>query len=408
MKKVYILLSLGLSLSIGINAQDCSGNRYFNEVFPSVTEIKDVEYGRNFLQDGVTEKVLQLDIYLPQGDLDTDRPLVVFAHGGSFISGTRADMAGQCRSFAKLGYVAASISYRLLDINDPAVFANPGLEFEKEVMRAMHDMRAAVRFFRKSVADNGNPYGINSNIIIVGGGSAGAILANHVAYLDTPAKIPADVTTYVAAQGGLEGNTGNAGFSSVPQMVVSLCGAIGDTMWIEAGDQPIVGVHNITDNVVPNVSGYPNVSGFSIPVMLYGDSAIHIRATNNNMNSAYMSVPTSGHCVFPPTAAIFVKNFMHSQICIQQLAIEQEPSAVLFSVYPNPLTDNYFNVDVPSNSQDIAVSVIDMMGKVVVNMLLPANQNLLTVNTEMFAAGLYTVKLSSQNGLEASKKIIVR
>jgi para-nitrobenzyl esterase len=381
MKKVYILLSLGLSLSIGINAQDCSGNRYFNEVFPSVTEIKDVEYGRNFLQDGVTEKVLQLDIYLPQGDLDTDRPLVVFAHGGSFISGTRADMAGQCRSFAKLGYVAASISYRLLDINDPAVFANPGLEFEKEVMRAMHDMRAAVRFFRKSVADNGNPYGINSNIIIVGGGSA---------------------------QGGLEGNTGNAGFSSVPQMVVSLCGAIGDTMWIEAGDQPIVGVHNITDNVVPNVSGYPNVSGFSIPVMLYGDSAIHIRATNNNMNSAYMSVPTSGHCVFPPTAAIFVKNFMHSQICIQQLAIEQEPSAVLFSVYPNPLTDNYFNVDVPSNSQDIAVSVIDMMGKVVVNMLLPANQNLLTVNTEMFAAGLYTVKLSSQTGLEASKKIIVR
>jgi len=406
MRKVYMLLSMGLSLSVGINAQDCSGNRYFSEVFPNVTETKDVEYGRNFLQDGTTEQILELDIYTPQGDLDTERPLIVFAHGGSFIGGDRADVASQCRTFAKLGYVAVSISYRLLTI-DGSVFADPGGEFRKEVMRAMHDMRAAIRFLRKSSIDGGNPYGIDPNLVIVGGVSAGAILANHVTYLDNVSKIPADVSAYVAAQGGLEGSSGNPGYNSVPQMVVSFCGAVGDTLWIEAGDQPSVGVHNITDNTVPNVSGYPNV-GVPVPVMLYGDSAIHLRANNLNISNDYMSVPTTGHCVFPPEAAIFVKDFMHSQICIQQLAMEQNPNSVLFSVYPNPMTDGHFNIDVPSNDQEITVTVIDMLGKVVLNKILPSNQNLLTVNAETFTAGLYTVKLTSGNGLEASKKIIVR
>ena len=121
-----------------------------------------------------------------------------------------------------------------------------------------------------------------------------------------------------------------------------------------------------------------------------------------------MSVPTSGHCVFPPAASIFVKDFMHSQICVQNLSLEQDPNTVLFSVYPNPMADGYFNVDVPSNGQEITVTVIDMLGKVVVNSVLQANQNLLTVNAETFTAGLYTVRLTSANGLNASKKIIVR
>ncbi|MEZ4890275.1 MAG: hypothetical protein R2779_06845 [Crocinitomicaceae bacterium] len=65
-------------------------------------------------------------------------------------------------------------------------------------------------FFRKSVA-NGNPYGINEDLIVVGGYSAGAILADHVAYLDNISKVPADLVSYMNAQGGLEGNSGNAG-----------------------------------------------------------------------------------------------------------------------------------------------------------------------------------------------------
>lgn len=401
---LLLTTALGMSVSLGIRAQDCTGNRYYNQIFSTVTETKAVEYGRNYKQDGTTEQILQLDIYEPSGDTDTDRPLIVFAHGGSFISGTRGDVASKCRNFAKMGYVAASITYRLLEL-DGTVLANPGLEFQKEVVRAIHDMRSAIRFFRKGVAEDGNPYGINPNIIIVGGVSAGAILANHVTYMDDTSKVPMDVKTYVAAQGGLEGNSGNAGYSSVPQMTLSLCGAIGDTLWIEQGDQPYVGVHNITDNTVPNVAGYPNV-GVQVPVMLYGDSSMFVRTQNVDVNGKYMSVPTTGHCQFPASADTFVTNFMHLQLCVQGLAVAENPNTVLFSVYPNP-SNGMFNIDVPSNEWKWEVSVVNMLGQTISRTVMQKDQNIASVDATYLPTGIYTVKIVSDNGKEASKKILV-
>lgn len=405
MKKIYFLLTSALiGFASQTNAQDCSGNRYYNPIFSSVSTTNNVEYGRNLKQDGTTEEILAMDIYVPDGDTETERPLVIFAHGGSFIGGNRADMAAKCQSLAKMGYVAASISYRLLSI-DASVMINPGLEFQKEVVRAVHDMRAAVRFFRKSVSENGNPYGINPNLIIVGGVSAGAILANHAAYLDTEQKIPSVLQSYFTAQGGLEGNSGNPGYSSVPQMVVSLCGAISDTTWIETGDQPIVGVHNTDDNVVPNMAGQPNI-GVTIPITLYGDSLIYKRTLSQNVSSSYMSVNSTGHCVFPPEADDFVRNFMHDQICVQHLAVKQNPSTVLFSVYPNPAKTSFF-VDVPSNDWDFTVSVIDLLGKEVYREALPMHQNVLEIQSGNFRSGMYVVKITSKEGKEALKKIVI-
>ena len=58
---------------------------------------------------------LKMDIYYPEGDNSESRPLLLMMHGGSFLFGNREE-AGQvawCRHFASLGYVAASIDYRL-------------------------------------------------------------------------------------------------------------------------------------------------------------------------------------------------------------------------------------------------------------------------------------------------------
>lgn len=407
MKAIKLLAGI---FSLGIfhfsSAQDCSGNRYYQPIFPNVTTVANVQYGSNLLQDGVTQQDLLMDIYYPTGDTDTERPLVIFAHGGSFIGGNKGQMASQCQAFARMGYVSASISYRLLTM-DAAVMANPGLEFQKEVIRAVHDMRAAIRFFRRSVAENGNPYGINPDIIIVGGGSAGAILANHVTYMDEASKIPAEVVSYVAAQGGMEGNSGNSGYNSVPQMVVSLCGAIGDTTWIDPGDQPFVGVHNITDNIVPSLSGYPTVSGYQIPVMLYGDSLIHKRGENIGINSAYMNVNTSGHCNFPSSSGPFITGFMHEQLCVQGLLMTQNPKTVLFSVYPNPAEHSFF-IDIPSNQWNWKLSIVNVLGQTVFERQIGANEQIISINSSDLYSGVYLVRLSSIDGKEASKRIVIR
>lgn len=406
MKKSILSFSIAVFSAIGpVSAQDCTGNRYHQQIFTAVDEDLNVQYGSNFAQDGTTNVDLFLDIYTPQGDTDTDRPLVILAHGGSFISGNKSDIAAQCRELAKMGYVTASIQYRLLAMS-PEVIMNPGLEFQKEVVRAVHDMRAAIRFFRKSVEDDGNPYGINTDIIIVGGFSAGAILANHATYFDSESKIPTDLITYVAAQGGMEGNSGNSGYNSVPQMALSWCGAIADTSWIEPGDQPYVGVHNLDDAVVPNLAAQPNI-GVVIPVMLYGDSLMYTRTLNVGVNSAYMSVPGSGHCDFPPSHAVFVTDFMYEQLCVQGLSLANNPGTVVFSVYPNP-TEEFFYIDIPSNEWNWNVSIINTLGQAVSTTEIPSHQNRITMQSAGFTPGIYLVKLTSEDGKEAMKKVVIR
>ena len=71
---------------------------------------------------------LQVDIYQPEGDLIEKRPLLILAHGGSFIAGVRTNpsMVSLAEKFSKKGYVVASISYRLMSLME-LVTANGAL-----------------------------------------------------------------------------------------------------------------------------------------------------------------------------------------------------------------------------------------------------------------------------------------
>lgn len=406
MKKILLAFSalFALQLSAQTTALDCTGNRYHQIIFTNTTKTANVQYGTNFKQDGTTPENLLLDIYTPDGDVDVDRPLVLLAHGGSFIGGSKADLEVQCRLLASMGYVAVSMDYRLLSLT-PAVFADKEAQFKKAVIRAIHDMRSAIRFFRKS-ATTGNPYGINSNLIIIGGFSAGAIMADHVAYLDKVSEVPSDLVSYMNAQGGLEGNSGNAGFSSVPQLVLSWCGAIMDTTWLQTGDQPYAGMHNLSDPVVPNLSGYPN-PGFEIQVMLQGDSLMYKRTLNQGIPSVYKSYPGNQHCDFPAGSEQLFIDFVHNQICVQGLSLANKPQSVLFSVYPNPAEEAFF-IDIPSNEWEWNVSIVNMLGQTIYTETIANKENRISVNSSNFSEGVYFVKLVSTDGKEATKKVVIR
>ena len=100
-----------------------------------------------------------------------------------------------------MGYVTASFSYRL-GIDNLFDFQT---SFVEAVWRGVHDSRAAVRYFRKSV-EMGNPYHIDPERIYLGGVSAGGFIAMHHAYVDEESEIP----TYIDESepglgGGLEG-----------------------------------------------------------------------------------------------------------------------------------------------------------------------------------------------------------
>ena len=118
-----------------------------------------------------------------------------------------------------MGYVVASITYRL------GIPINFELEesLTEAVWRATHDAKAAVRYFRADAAGN-NTYRIDPEEIYMGGSSAGGFIALHHAYLDEESEIPALINqTEAGMGGGLEGESGNAGFSSAVKGIVEYC-----------------------------------------------------------------------------------------------------------------------------------------------------------------------------------------
>jgi acetyl esterase/lipase len=107
---------------------------------------------------------LRLDLYLPPG-APGSHPLVVFIHGGGWVSGhTRhsgafEDWPGVLASLAAKGYVVASVEYRLSG--------------EARFPAAIQDIKAAIRWLRAHAPQ----YGIDRQRAVVWGGSAGGQLA---------------------------------------------------------------------------------------------------------------------------------------------------------------------------------------------------------------------------------------
>ena len=65
--------------------------RYLDEVFSDVTVTSDIQYGTNIsvlpALQGMppAPQPLVLDLYEPTGDVETDRPLLLYFHTGNFL-----------------------------------------------------------------------------------------------------------------------------------------------------------------------------------------------------------------------------------------------------------------------------------------------------------------------------------
>ncbi|MCS7085746.1 MAG: alpha/beta hydrolase, partial [Bacteroidia bacterium] len=239
-------------MDVGAQIPNCEGTRFLVPVFDDV-DVSTVAYGQNYTHTGALQ-TLRMDIYRPRGDSFNRRPVIVWAYGGSFTAGIRQspDIVRLCREFARRGYVCASIDYRLgVDNSGPP--EQTRMNAVRAVSRAVHDARAAIRWLRKSFVESGNPYGIDTSQIFAGGVSAGGFIAAHLLYMDAASKILefADTTGYFHAWGGLEGNSGNPGYSSAIKGAINLCGALGKATWIDPGDPFIISLHGDRDGTVP-------------------------------------------------------------------------------------------------------------------------------------------------------------
>ena len=132
-----------------------------------------------------------------------------------------------------------------------------------------------------------NDFRIDVNRIYAGGVSAGGISAVNAAYLDQDYEIPTFIEDYIYDNGGIEGVSGNEGYSSEFHGVVNLCGAVGQTDWIIQGDIPIVSVHGAEDEVVPYDDGM--ITLFGLNMNIAGSESIHNRMLELGNSSSFLS-----------------------------------------------------------------------------------------------------------------------
>lgn len=287
------LVALAMGTPLLLAQSDCDGERYrYTSTYDNVSVSEGHVYGSNIDALGIDTE-LDFDFYEAVDNGETDRPLIIIAHGGFFLAGSNdgLDVVPMCEDFARMGYAVASISYRLgianlLDLEN---------ELIKAVWRAVHDGRAAVRYFRKSVEEDDNPWGIDPERIFMGGVSAGGFLALHHAYVDADGEIPSNIDqTAPGMGGGLEGESGNSGYSSQVAGIFNVSGALKDASWMQAGDENLVSIHGTADGTVPYGTGSVNLMGFPV-TDVDGSATLHDEAEDIGLTHCFITIDGAGH-----------------------------------------------------------------------------------------------------------------
>lgn len=210
----------------------------------------DIEALKNIEYKNINGKSLQLDIYRPYNILKP-APMLVFIHGGGWKGGSRADYLVYLLSFAKKGYITATVSYRLLkDAPYPA---------------CAEDITDAVKW----VMANGEKYGYDPKRVALIGGSAGGHLALLAAYqwksknaandsaglaeelprIKAVVDIygPVDLTTNYARNHPLVTNFLGHSFSESPE----LFSEASPISYTDKNDPATLILHGTSDNLVP-------------------------------------------------------------------------------------------------------------------------------------------------------------
>ena len=344
MKKSYILIASALIMGLSMTSQ--AQTRYLDDVGTDVSVIQNIVYGQNvgiITQSPVLED-LKMDIYHLEGDDTTmNKPVVIMLHTGSFLpaiangqaTGDKTDNAivEMCERFAKKGYLAIALNYRLgwnpvstsEDVRRSTLI--------QAAYRSLQDVKTAVRFLRKSVSDEENPYGIGDEFAVGGYGTGGYISLSLATlndyesellmpkFIDSSAEtiaiygqpvpyiIPSILGNFEATDSGfMEVDTdgdgtpdtqvplcipNHVGFSSEVNMVFNAGGALPDISWLNAGEVPIASMQNINDADAPYAEGnviVPTTGEFVITA--FGSQSVQEKADSLANNVIFDGLTT--------------------------------------------------------------------------------------------------------------------
>ncbi len=374
----------------------CDGERLVAPIFTEVEVTESVVYGVGTDVSGNDFNLL-MDVYEPVGDDLEQRPVVVLAHGGSFIGGTRRNpvMVNTCTALAERGYVAASIEYTLW----PLLMGFPdSLDLINVVVSSLGDMRTAIRYFNEDGLTD-NEFRVNPNVISAGGYSAGAIIACHQGMMDGEDDLPDFIVDALTVQGGIDSLGTNLEYSDDVLSILNLSGAVYDVDFIDDNSKPIFSSHGDMDGTVPYMFG---VTGG----VLTSNGSFNITQRYNELglDNQLFTFDGGGHTdIFSDAIFAADLNEMYEnlfiwnkdQVCNRVPTSSEDLFTTSAKVYPNPV-QNELNIELPSDlGTDHIVEIFNQVGQLVYSGI--SNSNIKSsINLSGLSNGLYITKISFQ------------
>jgi hypothetical protein len=393
------------------DAQYCNGTR-FTEM-PVFTNIEidstmNVVYGNAVNWLGLPEN-LESNIYYPKFSLDTliKRPFIMLLHGGSFLTGSMDELNFHCKEFAKRGYVAATINYRvgwdyLPDCGGDTVSS------AMAIYRAMQDCHAALRYFVANAAS----FRIDTAYIIIGGESAGAYTTVDLAFINQD-EINGRYPLCQPLLGNLNASGNNLTNTFTLKGLFHNWGSIIDIDFLQPEDAiPMVAFAGAQDTISHIDSGYyENCSNFPLD---WGTRAIFNRLVSFGECADLTVKENGGHCVYNFTAEQIL--FRIGRACCFFKSLFCNDCVTFYSTDSIPATcsNNYWitsineferdsSIDIfpnPANSMitlrtedheldDSQVLIYDSLGRTV--LISRLNDLSVTLDVSNFAEGVYFV-----------------
>lgn len=329
------------------------GRQYIDMVYPASTVSRTTTiYGTNYTLMPYAQgkraapQLLQTTVFSSNLNTSRNRPLIIFMHTGNFLpygvngacGGTMTDSSNVeiATRLARMGYVVALTTYRL--------FWNPlaAQELTRRFLlinaayRGVQDARTAIRFFKRTVKEQGNRFGVDTTRITLWGQGTGGYISLATAYLNTyneilttsdPNKyiLPLNATTRVPMvreqyNGDIYGTSGphtvdaqynaytgfpigdtlavpnHVGHTSNFQLCVNMGGALGDSTWLDRGEVPLISFHVPSDGFAPcktDVLNVPTTTGPQPVVEVSGSCDLSTYVDRYGNNAVFATIPSS-------------------------------------------------------------------------------------------------------------------
>ena len=235
-----------------------------------------------------------MDIYVPDEAYEKEaNGCILFIHGGSWSSGSKEEMLGECVALANDGYITASMSYTLINEENRDTYS---------VLNVLDEITLAIEAIKSFSDENG----LNITKLATSGYSAGAHLSMLYSY-SRPEESAIELA-FAANKVGPSDFTTEAWGEAGPRIAKMLAGTALTEQYMNEGKEKelielVSPVYYVNENTIPSLLAY---GGKDQTVPVGNADSVKKAFEESGAVHDFILFPLSDHIlIFTPVSSVY-------------------------------------------------------------------------------------------------------